>query len=256
MEILPVWLQAYFWGLIVGSGLLLGALVPYFTDLPHRVIAAVMGFGGGVLISILSFALMEEAYHKGGFTSTIAGFILGGAMFSGMNWYLSKKGAKHRKRCGECVLKSSESEVGGRGLAIAIGALMDAIPEAIIIGLNLIGGVMIGKVVLVGFFLANIPQGLSSVSGMKDTGRSAAYIFGVWGGITLLSGAAAVVGYTVFGNFSVKVVAATSALAAGSVLAMLAETMIPEAFEKAQSFIGLITVAGFLTIFLLTKIGS
>jgi zinc transporter, ZIP family len=106
---------------------------------------------------------------------------------------------------------------------------------------------------LIEFFLANVPQGLSSVTGMKEAGRSATYIFGLWISIAILSGVAAVLGYTIVGGFSPKVVAATTALAAGAVLAMLAETMFPEAFENAQNFIGLITVAGFLAMFILTK---
>lgn len=251
---MPVWSQAYLWGLVVGSGLLLGAAIAYFLELPHRAIAAVMGFGGGVLISAISFELMEEAYVHGGFASAIGGFFAGGALFCAVNWYLSLRGARHRKRCGICVPQPSESEVKGSGLAIAAGALIDGIPEAIVIGLSLTAGVAIGKMVLVGFFLANIPQGLSSASGMKEAGRTASYIFGVWAGIVVLSGFAALLGYAVFGRFSPRVVASVTALAAGGVLAMLAETMIPEAFEKAQHFIGLITVTGFLVFFILTKL--
>jgi ZIP family zinc transporter len=251
----PAWFEAFLWGLAVGSGLLVGAVAAYFSNLTHRAVAAVMGFGGGVLVSALSFGLMEEAYAHGGFGATITGFFAGGGLFSAVNWRLSRRGARHRKRCGECVRQPSEAQISGSGMAIAVGALIDAVPEAIVIGLGLLGGVTVGKAVFVGFFLANVPQGLSSASGMKEAGRSAAYIFGVWTAITLLSGVAALAGYAVFGNFPPKVVAATTALAAGGILAMLAETMIPEAFEKAQHFIGLIAVTGFIAFFVLTKLG-
>jgi ZIP family zinc transporter len=256
MYMLEGWSLAFVMGLVVGSGLFLGALTAYLSHLTHRLIAAVMGFGGGVLIAALSFALMEEAYHHGGVTSTLIGFLGGGALFSSVNWYLSKRGAKNRKRCGHCQRQPSESEVQGSGLAIAVGAMIDAVPEAIVIGISIIGGVTISKVVLIGFFLANVPQGLSSAAGMKEAGRSAVYIFGVWAGIVLLSGVAALLGFAVFGAFPQKIIAAITALAAGGVMAMLAETMIPEAFEKAQNFIGLITVAGFLAFFILIKLGS
>jgi len=255
-SMLPVWLQAYLWGLIVASGLLLGAVIAYFSSLRHRVIAAIMGFGSGVLISAVAFELMEEAYHRGGLDSTITGFLAGGVLFSVLNWVLSKRGAKNRKRCGECAAQPSESEVSGSGLAIAIGALIDGIPEAMVIGLGLTGGVTISSSVLIGFFLANVPQGLSSAEGMKEAGRSALYIFAVWGSIVIISGFAALFGYAVLGGFSHEIVAATTAMAAGGVLAMLAETMIPEAFEKAQNFIGLITVSGFLAFYLLIKLGA
>jgi ZIP family zinc transporter len=253
---LPIWSQAYLWGLVVGSGLLLGAAIAYFTNLSHRQIAAVMGFGSGVLISTLSIELIEKAYIHGGFSSTIIGFLGGGMLFSTVNLYLSKRGAKNRKRCGTCVKQPSESDVGGSGTAIAVGSLIDGIPEAIVIGLGLIGGGTIGKAILIGFFIANVPQGLSSVEGMKGAGRSPGYIFGVWSSIVLLSGFAALLGYTIFSRFSHEIVAAMTAMAAGGLLAMLAETMIPEAFEKAQSLIGLITVTGFLAFFILTKLGS
>jgi zinc transporter, ZIP family len=252
----PVWLQAGLWGLAAGSGLLLGAVIAYYVELSHRLVAAVMGFGGGVLIAVLSFELMEEAYQHGGLGVTITGFLAGATLFSVTNWYLAQRGAKHRKRCGQCVQQPKEEESSGSGVAIAIGALLDGIPESIVIGLSLIGGGSVGLTIILGFFLANVPQGLSSASGMKEAGRSATYIFGVWAGIAILSGGAAVLGNTLFGRFSPEVVAATTALAAGGVLAMLAETMIPEAFEKAQNFIGLITVAGFLVLFTLTNLGA
>ncbi len=91
---------------------------------------------------------------------------------------------------------------------------------------------------------------------MKKAGRSAGYIFGLWGGIALVSGLAAFVGYAVFSRFSAEVIAATTAVAAGAILAMLADTMLPEAFESAHNFTGLITVSGFLAAFILTKLGG
>ena len=249
------WIEAFLWGLIVGSGLIMGAAVSYFSNLPHRLIAAVMGFGGGVLISVLAFELTEEAYIHGGFISSATGFLAGAVLFSTANWYLSRRGAKHRKRCSECIVQFDEYKKGGNELAIAVGSIMDDIPEAIIVGISLAGGVAIGKAVLIGFFLANIPEALASASGMKKSGRSAKYIFGVWGGITVLTGIAGVLGYAVFGSFPDTTNAFITALAAGGILSMVAETMIPEAFEEAQSFIGFITAAGFLAFFLLMKTG-
>ena len=250
----PVWMQAYLWGVLAGSGLIIGALIAFFTSLPHRVIAVVMGFGSGVLISTLSFSLIEEAYSHGGFFPTVIGFISGGLLFSTANWALSIRGARDRKRCGECNRQPTETDHSGSGLAIAVGALMDGIPESLVIGISLVGGMAIDTAILIGFFLANIPEGLSSVSGMRHAGRSALYIFGVWGSIAFLSGSASLLGYAVFGSLPVHVTALTTALAAGGVLAMTAETMIPEAFENAQHFIGVITVIGFLTFFIITKI--
>ncbi|HEY9659630.1 MAG TPA: protein kinase, partial [Allocoleopsis sp.] len=98
---IPLWVQAGFWGLVGGSALLLGAAVGYFLKVPQRLIAAIMAFGAGVLISALAFELMDEAYHRGGFNSTAIGFIGGAVVYTAANWYLAHQGAKHRKRSGK-----------------------------------------------------------------------------------------------------------------------------------------------------------
>jgi zinc transporter, ZIP family len=250
----PLWLQAGFWGLLAGSALLLGAAAGYFASVPQRLIAAIMAFGGGVLISALSFDLMDEAYKRGGFDSTAVGFLGGAAVYTAANWYLARQGAKHRKRSGG--QQAAEAENGGSGLAIAVGALLDGIPESIVIGVSMIGGGAVSWVAVAAIFLSNIPEGLSSSAGMKKANRTARYVFGVWAGIAAVSGLAALAGYAVFSHFSGEVIAATTAVAAGGILAMLADTMMPEAFEEAHDLAGLITVAGFLAAFILTKLGE
>src|SRR5688572_15113027 len=120
---MPGWLQAAMWGAIAGSALLIEAVVGYELRLPQRLIASVMAFGSGVLISALSFELMEKAFQRGGFDSTAIGFLVGASAFTAANWMLSKQGAKHRKRSGSH--QPSEGVQGGSGLAIAVGALLD-----------------------------------------------------------------------------------------------------------------------------------
>jgi ZIP family zinc transporter len=102
-------------------------------------------------------------------------------------------------------------------------------------------------------FLSNIPEGLSSAAGMKKAGRSVTYVMGIWAVIAVVSGLAALLGYTLFQHYSNDVIAATTAVAAGAILAMLVDTMIPEAFEETHEFAGLITVLGFLIAFVLSK---
>src|SRR5918911_3097447 len=190
--IMPLWLWAGLWGLVAGSALLIGAAVGYFARVPQRLVASIMAFGSGVLISALSFDLMDEAYRRGGFDSTAVGFVGGAAVYTAANWYLARQGAKHRKRSGP--QQPSESEDSGSGLAIAVGALLDGIPESIVIGVSMIGGAAVSWVAVAAIFLSNIPEGLSSSAGMKKAGRSHAYVFGLWAAITLISGVAALLG--------------------------------------------------------------
>jgi ZIP family zinc transporter len=251
---MPPSLSAGLWGLFAGSALLLGAAVGYFIHLPQRLIAAIMAFGAGTLISALSFELMDEAFKKGGFDSTAVGFVGGAAIYTAANWLLSKYGAKHRKRSG--TQQPSEQDSAGSGLAIAVGALLDGIPESVVIGTTLLAGTGVSFVAVIAIFLSNVPEGLSSSAGMRKAHRSKTYVFGVWTAITLISGVAAWAGYALFGHFSKDVIAATTAVAAGAILSMLADTMMPEAYEYAHNFAGLITVLGFLAAFVLSKFGG
>jgi zinc transporter, ZIP family len=250
---MPLVIQAGLWGLLSGSALVVGGLIGTFAQLPQRVIAGVMAFGAGVLISALSFDLMDEAYQQGGIASTALGFLAGAVVYTAANVLVSRRCAKHRKRSGfaEDARQSSEE---GSGLAIALGALLDGIPESIVIGVSLLEGAGVSLVTVAAVFLSNLPEGLSSAAGMRRAGRSNAYIFGIWGGIALASGVAALIGYLAFAEAGPATIAFVTAVAAGAILAMLADTMVPEAFETAHEYAGLITVAGFLAAFTLSRV--
>ncbi|MFJ4561750.1 ZIP family metal transporter [Streptomyces massasporeus] len=247
-------MQAGGWGLLAGSALLLGAVFGYGMRVPQKVIALVMAFGAGVLLSAVSFELVGEAYEQGGLGPAAIGTLAGAVAYTAGNLWLARRGARHRKRSGHHTEQTqpSEEEQGGSGTALALGALLDGVPESAVIGVSLLDGGAVSVVTVAAVFISNIPEGLSSSAGMKKAGRSKAYVFGVWGAIGAASTVAAILGYAVLGGFSPTVIAGVTAVAAGAILAMIADTMIPEAFEEAHLAIGLVTVSGFLVSFALS----
>lgn len=249
---MPIWLEAGLWGLLAGGALVLGALVAWFVTVPQRVVASVMAFGAGVLISALSFDLVDEAEATGGLAATVIGFLGGAAVYVAANIALARHGARHRKRSGD--QQPSEQSHSGSGAAIAVGALLDGVPESVVLGLSLLGGGGVGIPVLTAIFISNLPEGLSSAAGMKRNGRSAAYVFGVWGGIAVASGLAGLLGCLLLQGASGATIAVITAVAAGAILAMVADTMIPEAFERTHLFAGLIATVGFIVAFSIERL--
>jgi len=155
---------------------------------------------------------------------------------------------KHRKR------SRRPEDFEGNGVAIAAGSVIDGIPESIAIGLTMIGGMGVSTATLVAVFLSNIPEGLSSSAGMKSDGWKATQVFSLWLAISLSTALASILGYTVFQYLPEQITAVALAIAAGGILAMLVDTMIPEAFSQTHDLSGLITVVGFTISFILSKL--
>lgn len=249
---MPPYIEAGLWGLLAGSALVIGAAVSALRDVPQRVLAATMAFGAGVLISVLSFELIDEAFRRGGIFPTALGFLVGAAAFTVADVCISRSGGHARKRSGHHQMKAHE----GGGLAIAVGALLDGIPESIVIGVGLLESKSFGLIAVAAIFMSNLPEGLSSATGMRKAGRSNLYIFSVWGAIALACGAAAMFGNLALAQAGPALIAIVLAVAAGAILAMIVDTMIPEAFEVAHEYAGLITVIGFLSAFALSKLAG
>lgn len=243
-------IMAAIWGFIAGSALLIGAFFGYFFKLPQRLVASIMAFGAGVLMSAVSFELLDEAYALGGPTHLVAGFLIGATIFTLANLYLARKGAKHRKRS----VKPGNNDVDNGAMAIAAGSVIDGVPESIAIGLTMIGGGAVSTATLVAIFLSNIPEGLSSSAGMKKEGWKPVKVFSLWLIIAIITSISSLIGFTVFSHLPVEATAVTLSIAAGGILAMLVDTMIPEAFSETHNLAGMVTVIGFAISFILSKL--
>lgn len=250
-DALPIWAEAGLWGLLGGSSLVLGAACAYVLHLPRRVIASIMAFGCGVLISAVAYDLLLEGHRQGGLRPIVLGAFAGSLAYTFANWLVSRAGGRHRKHPGEKQVSATE----GGASAIAIGSLLDGIPESVVLGVGLLAGGGISTAMLAAVFLSNFPEGLSSAVGMKSAGRSPAYVFGLWSGIAIVSGLAALLGAATLGSASPALLACVNAIAAGALLTMIADTMIPEAVEEEGGMTGLFVVAGLLVAFALSRGG-
>ncbi|HET6626690.1 MAG TPA: ZIP family zinc transporter [Nocardioidaceae bacterium] len=238
-------LEAAWWGFVGGAALLIGALGGIYLPASARAIGLVMAFGSGVLISALSFELTHEAYDSAGGTSVILGLLGGSLVFFVGDWFIDRRGGERRK-------SPTGHQAGAGAGALVLGALLDGIPESAAIGVSLLGGGSVGIAVVTAVFLSNIPESLSASSGMKIAGRSTRYIMGLWLAVTLASTVASALGYGLLSGASPTVTAVIQAFAAGAILTMLADTMLPEAVEHAGSLVGVLTVLGFTAAFLLS----
>jgi ZIP family zinc transporter len=247
----PGWLQAASWGLLSASGLVIGAVVGYYMSLQHNAIARAMTFASGVLLAVVAVDLVINARGAVSLRWTVMGLLCGAAAFSSVNWLFSRRGAKHRKRCGECVQQPNEQQQPGSGLAIAAGTFLDGVPEGVVLGLSVLQVGAPGAGTVAAFFLANIPEALSSCAGMRRAGRSARYVFGLWIGIALMIGLASAMAALALKGTGPETRGVAEAFAAGAILALVSETMIPEAFHGTTQFNGLLLVVGFVTLLVL-----
>lgn len=241
-------LEAAFWGFVGGGALVVGAAAGLWLHVSSRTIGLVMAFGAGVLISALAFELTEEALDVAGAGAVALGLGGGALAFFAGDWALDARGGHDRKRSGG-------QQAAGAAPAIVLGALLDGIPESAVIGLSLVEGGGVGVAVVAAVFLSNVPESLSAATGLQRAGHSRAWILGLWTAVAILSALAAGIGNALMDSATPDAVGFVQAFAAGAVLTMLADTMMPEAFEHGGRAAGLFTVLGFALAALLSSAG-
>lgn len=232
------WLTAAGAGLLAGGALLVGALIAWFINVPPRVVASVMAFGAGVLISALAFDLVGEAIAESGLWPTVSGFAFGAIVYVGVNVLLDRINARNKK---------GSEEGPGSGSGIAVGALLDGVPESMVLGLSMLGGQGVSIPILTAVVISNLPEGLSSTAELKAAGKKPRFVFALWGGIALAAAISSLLGFTILADAPAELTGFITSLAAGAMLAMISDTMIPDAFRKAHNYTGLLATLGFLS---------
>ncbi|MDQ2934466.1 MAG: ZIP family zinc transporter [Chloroflexota bacterium] len=243
-------LEAGLWGLAAASALVIGAVAEIGLHISRRITALIMAFGAGALVSALAFDLTEEAFRRGGTGIFAAGLAAGALAFFVGNRLVIRSGAPGRARRSKAAGTSSAGS--SNGPAIVLGTLLDGLPESIVLGATLLGGATVSASFLAAVFLSNIPEGAAGTRDLSEEGHARRWILLLWVGVALASGLASGLGYGLLGGMNQAAVAVVQAFAAGAILTMLADTMIPEAFENGGDLAGLATALGFAAAFLLS----
>jgi ZIP family zinc transporter len=212
------------WGALAASSLVIGGLVGLARRWPDALVGAVLAFGAGALISAVSFDLFEEGQRIGGPGTVAVGLALGALTYF--------------------VLDSLVDRLGAGG-SLALGALLDGIPEQMVLGIGIAAGEGVSASLLVAIFVSNLPEAIGASTDLRAAGRRPGTIRRLWLVVAGVCTLATVAGYALADATSGDLQAAIDGFAAGALLVMLIDSMIPEAARKAGRPAGLVTVVGF-----------
>jgi ZIP family zinc transporter len=228
---------AFGWGALGAAALLVGAVIAYQLTPSRQVIAVVMALGTGLLIGSVSFELVDEALKTRTVAWVALSVLVGAAVFTVGDWWLTRHGGGDRKDAGG-------AQADGSPLAIVLGSVLDGIPESFVLGLTVLqGGVSLS--LLAGVALSNLPEGMSSSSGLKAAHWPEALVVLMWSAVVVVSALSAAAGYVLLDPASGRTGALVQAFAAGALLAMLADTLLPEAYKVEGVLTGPLVVVGF-----------
>jgi ZIP family zinc transporter len=231
--------EAFLWGLFAASSLLVGGLVALTLPIPERLLGWIMAFGSGVLISAVAYELVAEAFETAERNASLAfGLAAGALTFFAGDAVVDRMGGEGRK-------SMTRAPGAGSALAIVLGIVLDGIPESAVIGLGLLSGNGVSVAVIAAVFLSNLPEAIAATTGLKAGGWAPRKVMGLWTLVALVSAIASLLGYALFDSAGPDALAFVLAFAAGAILTMLADTMMPEAFEHGGKLVGLLTTLGF-----------
>jgi zinc transporter, ZIP family len=221
------------YGALAASSLVIGALLGLARDWHPRAVGSVLAFGAGALISAVSYDLVEEGAQLGGPGTIGIGLAIGALTYFGADLALERRSS-------------------GGGTALALGAFLDGIPEQLVLGIGLATGEGVSVSLLVAIFVSNLPEAIGSATDMRAGGESAATIRRLWLAVAALCTLATVGGFAAADAVSDDLKAVINGFAAGALLVMLIDSMIPEASNKGGRAAGLVTVLGFAVAFALS----
>jgi ZIP family zinc transporter len=226
------------WGALAASSLIIGALLAFARRWPDKQVGYVLAFGAGALISAVSFELVEEGVNVGGGDSTAIGLGLGAIV------YFLADGALARRHGGGRGMPGRKQS-SGPGEALALGAFLDGIPEQMVLGISVASTEGIGAALLVAVFVSNLPEAIGGANDMEESGMGRGAVLRIWTGVAVVCLLATLAGYAIADGASGDLLAVVNGFAAGALLVLLIDSLIPEAREKTGTTAGLITVLGF-----------
>jgi ZIP family zinc transporter len=238
-----IW-SAVFWGVFSSAALFIGEGLAGNLTRSNRKTGWVMGFGAGTLLSAIAYQLIPETSFSQG-TSIGGAFLLGALVYFFLDYLVDNRGGAERQ--------TLDGGAGGSGAAMFVGALLDGLPESIVMGIGLATGGSISIAFVIAVFVSNIPQGVAGTTSLQAAGTPNRKIFFMWLGLTISCGIAAGIGLELVDSVPHKGLE-IEAFAAGAVLTMLADSMIPEAFEHGGKMVGLVTGLGYFVAAALTAL--
>jgi ZIP family zinc transporter len=221
---------AFGWGVVAASSLVIGALLGLAREWPDRLIGLVLAFGAGALISAVSFELFEDGIAVGGAASVGLGLAAGALTYFTLSRIVETK---------------LGGRGGGAGPSLALGAFLDGIPEQLVLGLGIAAGEGVSISLLVAIFVSNLPEAIGSATEMRESGTTPSRIRRLWFVVAALCALSTLAGFAIAENTGGHFKAAVNGFAAGALLVMLVDSMIPEATSKSGRVAGLATTLGF-----------